>query len=343
MSSAISMIFIANAIILASFQQPDLPDDFKKPGGSPAAVEKQPDNTGPATPVHSPAAVASVSFSVPGQSRLVTHDVKQSVRYLVSEPWCPNCPQAKTRFLNSGGRPENIISMERAASLGHPVASVPAEFSLTETVQQLQPPSYRKAAKMEWSFDGIVRPSKTTILQHLRNGCPHQGKHWQAWHLESWDAQQLYALHDDDHNDRVPTFEQPVEAIVTGARGSPELLAEIIAAHLCDHFGDKTQAIAGSILTINVDVPEGARNWTADLLTRKHLSFGGDTLTVDWGGDRNLSLSDGRIRITPGATVTAKRYGVSVSTMLTGATYAPDLSSVTLELSHAPDLRITLK
>jgi hypothetical protein len=49
-------------------------------------------------------------------------------------------------------------------------------------------------------FDGQSQPQKSAILRHLRNGPQHKGKHWNNWHLESWTVEQLYALHDDDHD-----------------------------------------------------------------------------------------------------------------------------------------------
>jgi hypothetical protein len=59
-----------------------------------------------------------------------------AVRYLISEPWCSLCPSAKRRFLQSGGRPENIISMQTARQRFGIVHNPPHEFTVRETVRQ---------------------------------------------------------------------------------------------------------------------------------------------------------------------------------------------------------------
>ncbi len=51
-------------------------------------------------------------------------------RFLVSEPWCIYCPQAKGRFLAAGNPASNIISIAEAKRrFGINVGSVPYEFS----------------------------------------------------------------------------------------------------------------------------------------------------------------------------------------------------------------------
>lgn len=51
-------------------------------------------------------------------------------RFLVSEPWCRNCPAAKQRFIASGGKPENIINIAQARNYGWNVTGVPFEFTI---------------------------------------------------------------------------------------------------------------------------------------------------------------------------------------------------------------------
>ena len=64
--------------------------------------------------------LALIATPASGQSR---------ERYLVSEPWCSHCPAARSRFLASGGRPENILTVAGfAARFGIRVRSVPYEF-----------------------------------------------------------------------------------------------------------------------------------------------------------------------------------------------------------------------
>jgi hypothetical protein len=186
------------------------------------------------------------------------------------------------------------------------------------------------------------RPAKSEILNHLRIGGPHQGKHWQSWFLESWEAEQLYALHDDDHFDRVPTFDdQTVSAVISNAQGSPEVVAGVLAAHLLRGANlSEAQAVQG-LFEISVDTPEGARKWAADLLSKQSVEFPNQGVSASWkGSDRTISIRPGRVQIAPGAVVSVRKFGVSLSTTLRGVSFAEDLSWATLELDGAPDLTV---
>lgn len=338
----LALILIIDAGILASMDGPDLPDEFRRPE---TAVVAEPE----ALPIQVPPAAEPKPTllihweTAAATSGLVTATAKMQERWLVSEDWCVNCPPAKRRFLSSGGKPENIITIARAAELhGKKISGVPHEYTVQTEREILQPPSYRRADKMEVELDGKSKPTKAAILNHLRTGGPHQGKHWQAWFLESWDAEQLYALHDDDHFDRVPTFENDtVSAIVSNAAASPEVVAGILAAHLLRRgHVTEDQAVLG-LFEIDVDAPDSARKWAADLLKNQSVEFSSVGVSASWkGSDRQISVASGRIQIKPGATVSVRKFGVSLSTTLRGVLFADDLSWATLELDGAPDLTV---
>jgi len=340
--SILALILVLDASILASIAaQPDLPDDFVKTPGSIAAVEPKESHTTPLPVV--PAAVPSIRFESVAQAapELKTTNVTVTERWLVSEDWCANCPAAKARFLRDGGKPGNIITIAEAKSRhGKIIPAIPAEFTTQDFVTYVQPPTYRFAKRMQVQLDNDSTPSKNAIVNHLRKGGPHQGKHWQAWHLESWDKEQLYALHDDDHAGNVPTFEpEPVvSAILSNATLSPESIAAALSAHL---QRTKSERIAPQgLFDITIDTPDSARGWIADMLTKQSVEFPSAGVSAQWGGDRTISIAPGKLRISPGAIVSAKKFGVSVTTTLTGVTFADDLSWVTLELKGVPDLTV---
>lgn len=329
--SAIALIIVISAHITAAQAGPDLPDDFGGSGEVAAAV-----------PTITFAAVAS------GPSQLVrtTSTKKVSERFLVSEPWCANCPAAKVRFKASGGKESNIITMADAQRMhGKSISGVPTEYVIesTEAVEYIQPASYRSAARMETTLNGSGTPGKDAILKHLRTGGPHQKKHWQQWHLESWKTEQLYALHDDDHDGSVPEFsdEQSIEATIQNATLSPDTIAAALSAHLIP--GQPPDAYAG-LFDITIDTPDDARKWAASLLSKQSVEFPSAGVSASWkGSDRTISVTPGAVRIAPGVTVAVRKFGVSVSTTLTACSFDPSLSWVKLELTNAPDLTVRFK
>ena len=294
-----------------------------------------------------PRAVPQITFEA-GSPRSGIVETKATVkeRWLVSEAWCANCPAAKRRFLASGGLQLNVITIAKAKELhGQVIDSVPREYTIDKELTLLNPAEYRRITEMQVHLVNTGRPTKEAILKHLREGGPHQKKHWQAWSLESWDREQLYALHDDDHAENVPTFESepPVVAAVTGISLSPQTVAAALAVHLHHHQGLSAPAF-GSLLDISVDAPDSARVWIADMLTKQSVDFPSSGLAINWkGADRTISIASGRVQITPGAIVSVQKFGVSLSTTLRGVAHANDLSWITLELDGAPDLTVRLK
>ena len=297
--------------------------------------------------VEKPERSPSIEFSASAPvSQLVKTTSKVTERWLVTTDYCALCPAAKRRFEASGGKKENMISPAQALEMhGKNVTGVPFEYTTESTVAYLQPPKYREAKRMEVSLNYNHTPSKSDILDHLRNGGPHQGKHWQAWHLESWQKEQLYALHDDDHAGNVPTFEDesPAAATIHGAQLTPDVIAAALATHLAQHQGVEPPAF-GSLFDITIDTPDSARGWIADMLSKQSVEFPSSGVVVSWkGSDRTISVAPGRIAINPGATVSVTKFRVELSAKLTCVAYKPDLSEVTLQLDGAPDLTVRLK
>jgi hypothetical protein len=341
--NVLALLLIIDASILASMDGPDLPDDFRK-SETTATVEAEQTPAAQTPVVVVPSSTPLIHWEVAAASRgLVKSSTKISERWLVSEDWCRNCPAAKQRFLASGGQPQNIITIAEAKRLhDKTIGGVPHEYTMQTEREVIQPPSYRRQNEMTVELNNKKRPPKSEILNHLRTGGPHKGKHWQSWFLESWEAEQLYALHDDDHFDRVPTFdEEAVSAVVANAQGSPELMAGILAAHLLRREKISEEQAAQGLLEITVETPEGARKWAADLLSKQSVEFPQQGVSASWkGSDRTISVRPGRVQITPGAIVSVKKFGVSLSTTLRGVSFADDLSWTTLELDGAPDLTV---
>lgn len=295
-----------------------------------------------------PKVVPSITFEAgpPAKSGIVETKATVKERWLVSEPWCPNCPAAKARFKAAGGKDENIISIADALRLhGKVIDSVPREYTTDKELTLLNPAEYRRIPEMQVHLVNTGRPTKQAILDHLRNGGPHQKKHWQAWSLESWDREQLYALHDDDHAGNVPTFESesPVVAAVSGAQLTPDVIAAALAVHLHNNQGLSAPAF-GSLFDVSVDAPDSVVQSLADMLSKQSVEFPNSGLAISWkGGDRTISIGPGRVQITPGAIVSVQKFGVSLQTTLRAVAHADDLSWVTLELDGAPDLTVRLK
>lgn len=124
-------------------------------------------------------------------------------RWLVSETWCPHCPAAKARFLRSGGQPDHVITIAEARRRhGKNIGSIPVEYKTRSAGIPAQK-RYRKQWPGTWSYNGDTTPDRSALLKHLRTDPNHAGKFWQVWPLEVWTVQELVALHDDDHTNRV--------------------------------------------------------------------------------------------------------------------------------------------
>ena len=197
----------------------------------------------------------TVQWSEDKPSRIVETTVTE--KWLVTSENCVYCPAAKTRFLSAGNPANHIISVSEAKKRhDKTVRAVPFEYETVTTYKQ--PPSYRKQWPPETSIDGhLTTLTKEKLLDHLRNGGPHQGKHWQEWHLESWSKEQLTALHEDDHDDKVPTYQeiQTVEATVSGPADSKSIAAALVA-HVQRHSKGEEGVSQGILPTVPIDLPD---------------------------------------------------------------------------------------
>lgn len=193
-----------------------------------------------------------------GSSRVVTSQLKTTEKWLVSEPWCAYCPAAKKRFIEAGNPEDHVITIAKAKELhGRSINGVPAEYTTEATIQIKQPPSYRRQWPPKWDVQGDATPNKNVLLKHLRTHENHSGKHWSEWYLESWEKEQLAALHDDDHDNKVPTYDEPtaVEATPDGPVNS-KLIAATLVEHVQRHRNGDVQVSSGILPTIPLDLPD---------------------------------------------------------------------------------------
>lgn len=280
--------------------------------------------------------------------RVATRQVTE--RWLVSEAWCRYCPAAKARFLSSGGKPENILTLAEAARRhGRRPASIPYEYTTTETITEpVAAASYRSQWPPKWDVEGDRNASRDTYLRHLRGSSQHAGKAWQSYDLESFSREQLAALHDDDHDGRV----QPIAAVsgpsatigtVSHSSATPALVAAALTLHLIEHSGQEPSEppVVAGLFDIEVNAPQQLLDYASALLTKQRLEIPSAGITCDWSGnDRAFAIKPDRIEIRPGLRVTARKFGLTVSTTLEAIAYKQDMSEVTLELKGAPDLTL---
>lgn len=242
----------------------------------------------------------TVQWSENNPSGLIETTVEVAEKWLVSETWCVYCPAAKARFLKEGNPASNIITIADAKRLhGKTVSSVPFEYTTSATKTYKQPPSYRKQWPPETSIDGhLTTLTKEKLLDHLRNGGPHQGKHWQEWHLESWSKEQLTALHEDDHDDKVPTYQeiQTVEATVTGPADSKSIAAALVA-HVQRHSKGEEGVSQGILPTVPIDLPDSFLAIIDGMLDQDGANPV-NGVRLKWGeGERSITFSP-RVELT---------------------------------------------
>jgi hypothetical protein len=339
-------IVVIDAVLRVASVGPDLPDDFG--GAGAAAVE----NHERALDIRadSPAAVPSVKFSAV-VSAVAAPVMTQPRTVLVTATWCGYCPAAKAQWRREGRPESDIVDISVARGLGYKGSSVPVRFVVPPRVSAgtfaLKTP-YRSQWPPSWSINGSRNYSREYILKHLRTGGPHQGKHWQQWDLENWTRPQLAALHDDDHTGRVPVFDPPdavsesVEAVLSDAPLSVGTLAAVLAMHMAPD--DEPPAMFGALWNVDAEISEPLRATLRRLLVDQRLEFESAGISADWSGsDRSVKVGAGRLTLTPGVKVSATKWRVRVRATLNAVSYPQDLSSVTLELSGAPDLTVRLE
>jgi hypothetical protein len=131
------------------------------------------------------------------------------------------------------------------------------------------------------------------------------------------------------------------QSSVTASVSNAEPSSTVVASLLAEHLNRSSTAPKAGLFEIGIDTPESTRGWIADLLSKESIEFPSSGVSASWkGSDRTISVASGRLRINPGATVSVRKFGVSLSTTLRGVSYASDLSWCTLELDGAPDLTV---
>ena len=134
-----------------------------------------------------------------------------SERYLISEEWCPNCPAAKTQFLRSGGKPENVITIKQARDIGYRnpnwSGGIPHQFTLQTVVEthasQLTSQPHRvQSRNVADQPQNYTEAQRQNDIDHLLTHRSHAGKFTREY-LESLSGYQLIDLHNNDHG--VPT------------------------------------------------------------------------------------------------------------------------------------------
>lgn len=236
----------------------------------------------------------TVRWSENAPSGLVETTAEVTEKWLVSESWCTYCPAAKARFLKEGNPADHVITIAEAKRLhGKDISSVPAEYTTKTTKTYKQPPSYRETWPPEIPIDGRTDTlTKERLLDHLRNGGPHQGKHWQEWHLETWSKEQLAALHDDDHADKVPTYQEAptVQAEVDGPADGRAIAAALVA-HVQRHTKGEQGVSQGLLPTIPIDLPDSFLAILDGMLADGANPVTGVTLKWGGSGERAISFS----------------------------------------------------
>lgn len=162
-------------------------------------------------------------------------------------------------------------------------------------------------------------------------------------------------LTDPKHGiDITPPDKSPVVATVTNAELCPDTLAAVLSVHLMreagadveqlSHDAPPDSQIMGGLFDFSFDVPDAWREAAAKLVTLQRYEFPSAGITVDWSGPtRSFSVGPTETRISPGVKVTLNKWLVRYSASLDGLSYTPDLTTVTLLLTGAPDLTVHLR
>jgi hypothetical protein len=154
-----------------------------------------------------------------------------------------------------------------------------------------------------------------------------------------------YLQHPDHKVDITPTTQPPVVATVADGDASPSTIAAVLSEHLIRASGQQVQTdVVGGLFDFDFDVPDNLRDLAAKLLTLQRYEFPSAGITLDWSGpSRSFVVTSSALNITPGMRVTVNKWRIKYSVSLDGITYTPDLSTVTLLLTGAPDLTVHLR
>ncbi len=184
------LIFPVTGRYEVAAQQPNrgevIPSPVSTPNSTPAVIPVAKDSQHPST---------DLAYSEPAGV--------VSERWLVSEQWCINCPAAKTAFIASGGKRENIITIQQAKDRhGMLVSGIPYEY--TTEVKPKPPVVAAKSAAPRYNIynggRGSSHANRASLINHLLNEGVHKGQHSLA-ELNAMTDQELDDAHTDDHRD----------------------------------------------------------------------------------------------------------------------------------------------
>ena len=97
-----------------------------------------------------------------------------------------------------------------------------------------------------------------------------------------------------------------------------------------------------SLFNFDVEIDESWKRIGLKILTSQRVEFASAGLSIDWGRDQTLVKVGNKITINPPVKVTLQKWVFKHSAALNGVAFADDLSSVTADLSGAPDITIRL-
>lgn len=143
-----------------------------------------------------------------------------------------------------------------------------------------------------------------------------------------------------------PVQQAPVVAELENAEATPDSIAAVLAAHLIESSQEEPDepVLYGSLFSFDVDVPKSWKSIGQKILKAQTIDFPAAGLKLDWTGEkRTVSISSTEIGISPSIKATVKKWGISYGCGLDGFKFEPDLSSVTVLLTGAPDLTVRLK
>jgi hypothetical protein len=115
--------------------------------------EPEPEPPQPPAPALNPQPAADVT---PKPKPAAEAAVWRQERYIVSDPGCIHCPAAVSRFLRSGGKRENVLSIPQARGMGINVPHVPFEFSMKVRVSQPAAPPAAEPWEPQYPMSPIV-------------------------------------------------------------------------------------------------------------------------------------------------------------------------------------------
>lgn len=149
--------------------------------------------------------------------------------------------------------------------------------------------------------------------------------------------------HAVDVKREVTASKSAVTATVTGGSASAESFAAVLSRHLMASSGQEVRQNYAGLFDLNVSVDESWRNFALKILKADKVSFPVAGLTLDWSGPaRSFTVEKNAIRISPAVRVSVQEWVFSYSAGLDGVSFNDDLSSVTMNLTGAPDLTVHL-